>query len=55
MGITDKVVLIGGNIPQKDISALKDYGVDEVFPVGTKLDDIVGYIRKRTGTDDEKR
>jgi len=45
--ITDKLVLIGGNIPQKDIPILKEYGVDGVFPVGSKLDAIVQFIKKR--------
>jgi methylmalonyl-CoA mutase C-terminal domain/subunit len=44
-GISDKVVLIGGNIPKKDIPTLKDYGVDEVFSTGSKLDDIVTFIK----------
>jgi methylmalonyl-CoA mutase C-terminal domain/subunit len=46
-GIRDKLVLIGGNIPQKDIPILKEYGVDSVFPVGSKLDAIVQFIKER--------
>ena len=46
-GISDKVVLIGGNIPKKDIPALKDYGIDEVFSTGSKLDSIVAFIKER--------
>jgi methylmalonyl-CoA mutase C-terminal domain/subunit len=46
-GITDKLVLVGGNIPQKDIPQLKEYGVDGVFPVGSKLEAIVQFIKKR--------
>jgi len=46
-GLTDKRVLVGGNIPQRDIAELKEYGVDGVFPVGSKLDDIVDFIKKR--------
>ena len=49
MGLTDKIVLVGGNIPQKDISLLKEYGIDEVFPVGSRLDDIVHFIKERVG------
>ncbi|MDH4217995.1 MAG: cobalamin B12-binding domain-containing protein [Candidatus Aminicenantes bacterium] len=45
--LTDKLVLVGGNIPQRDIAKLKEYGVDGVFPVGSKLDDIVDFIKKR--------
>ena len=46
-GISDKVVLIGGNIPKRDIPTLKEYGVDEVFSTGSKLDDIVMFIKDR--------
>ena len=45
--LTDKFVLVGGNIPQKDIKILKDYGVTEVFPVGAKLDEIVNFIKEK--------
>jgi methylmalonyl-CoA mutase C-terminal domain/subunit len=45
--LTDKLVLVGGNIPQRDIAKLKEYGVDGIFPVGSKLDDIVDFIKKR--------
>lgn len=45
-GITDKIVLVGGNIPPGDIKALMDYGVSGVFPTGSKLDEIVRFIRK---------
>jgi methylmalonyl-CoA mutase C-terminal domain/subunit len=44
-GLTDKMVLVGGNIPKRDIETLKSYGVTEVFPVGAKLDEIVQFIR----------
>jgi methylmalonyl-CoA mutase C-terminal domain/subunit len=49
MDLMDKVVLVGGNIPQRDIEALKSYGITEVFPVGAVLDDIVEFIKKKVG------
>ena len=49
MDLMDKVVLVGGNIPQRDIKALKSYGITEVFPVGARLDDIVEFIKKKVG------
>jgi len=49
MGVKDKLVLVGGNIPQRDIKTLKSYGITEVFPVGTILDDIVEFIKKKMG------
>jgi len=48
-GATDKFVLVGGNIPQRDIKTLKSYGITEVFPVGSILDDIVEFIKKKVG------
>ncbi len=54
-GLTDRLVLVGGNIPQRDIAELKEYGVDGVFPVGSKLDDIVDFIKKRMKDWHEKK
>ncbi len=51
--IADKLILIGGNIPQKDIKILKDCGVAEVFPVGSKLDNIIEFIKQRVGGENE--
>jgi methylmalonyl-CoA mutase C-terminal domain/subunit len=45
--ITDKLVVVGGNIPSRDIPILKEYGIAGVFPVGSRLDDIVRFIRER--------
>lgn len=45
--LTDKLVLVGGNIPRRDIKTLRDYGVSGVFPTGSKLDEIVKFIKER--------
>lgn len=45
--LTEKLVLIGGNIPRRDIKTLLDYGVTGVFPTGAKLDEIVKFIKQR--------
>ena len=45
-GITDKLVIVGGVIPRRDIPALKELGVAEVFPEGSSLDEIVDYLKK---------
>lgn len=45
-GLTDRLVLIGGNIPRRDIRTLMDYGVSSVFPTGTKLEKIIKFIRE---------
>jgi methylmalonyl-CoA mutase C-terminal domain/subunit len=47
IGLEDKMVLVGGNIPRKDVQTLQDYGVEGVFPVGTRLKDIVDFIQKK--------
>jgi methylmalonyl-CoA mutase C-terminal domain/subunit len=45
-GRQDVLVLVGGQIPKKDIPKLKELGVGEVFPTGrSRLQDIVAYIR----------
>jgi len=46
-GLTQKLVLVGGNIPKRDIETLKNLGVAEVFPIGSHLDDIIQYIKER--------
>jgi methylmalonyl-CoA mutase C-terminal domain/subunit len=45
-GIADRLVLIGGNVPQRDVKALKDFGVSGVFPTGARLEEIVKFIRE---------
>ena len=44
--LTDKLILVGGNIPARDKDTLKSYGVHEVFPTGSNLDEIVTFIRE---------
>lgn len=41
----DVLIIVGGVIPNKDIPILKEMGVTEVFPVGSRFDDIVVFIR----------
>lgn len=43
--IQDIMVLVGGNIPRGDIPKLKKLGVKEVFPTGSKFEDIVTFIQ----------
>jgi len=47
MHLQDKLWIIGGSIPQPDQQALKDIGLDGVFPAGTQLQDIVDFINER--------
>jgi methylmalonyl-CoA mutase C-terminal domain/subunit len=44
-GMDDTLVLVGGIVPQEDISVLKSKGVSEVFLPGTSTEDIVTFIR----------
>lgn len=43
-GMDDTLVLVGGIVPQEDISKLKEQGVSEVFLPGTSTEDIVKFI-----------
>lgn len=45
-GIYDDVLLlVGGNIPRKDIDSLRNMGVIQIFQTGADLDDIVDFIK----------
>jgi methylmalonyl-CoA mutase C-terminal domain/subunit len=39
-------VLLGGIVPQEDISKLKAEGVAEIFLPGTSTEDIVKFLRE---------
>jgi len=54
-GLTDKCVLVGGNIPQGDIDTLKNYGVEGIFPTGARLDEIVAFIKARVKEQNETK
>jgi methylmalonyl-CoA mutase C-terminal domain/subunit len=45
-GMEDTLVLVGGIVPQEDISTLKANGVSEIFLPGTNTEDIVKFIRE---------
>jgi len=53
--IKDKIVVVGGNIPQKDISTLETYGVRRVFPVGSNLNEIINFIKEKVREKNEKK
>jgi methylmalonyl-CoA mutase C-terminal domain/subunit len=46
-GMTDVTVLIGGIIPEADITALKKAGIAEIFLPGTSTQDIIKFIQDR--------
>jgi methylmalonyl-CoA mutase, C-terminal domain len=47
-GIDDVIIFGGGIIPDEDIPRLKELGVTEVFTPGTRMDEIIEFIRKNS-------
>jgi methylmalonyl-CoA mutase C-terminal domain/subunit len=44
----DKILVVaGGVVPPEDIPVLKEMGVAGVFPPGSRLEDIVSFIREK--------
>ncbi len=46
VGLSDVLLVVGGIIPDEDISSLKAAGVHMVFTPGTPLPEVVDYIRQ---------
>jgi methylmalonyl-CoA mutase, C-terminal domain len=44
--LTDKLWLIGGNIPARDFSGLKAIGLHGIFPTGSDFAYIVSFIKE---------
>lgn len=44
-GLSDKLWVIGGNLPAQDHDALRALGFKGIFPSSSRLEDIVNYIR----------
>lgn len=45
----DPQVVVGGNIPRRDIQPLLDLGVAAVYPTGSRFEEIAAGIRGRLG------
>ena len=45
-GIEDKMVVVGGVIPQRDVAKLKELGMKGVFPGGTPFVEIVDFLKQ---------
>jgi methylmalonyl-CoA mutase C-terminal domain/subunit len=45
-GMEDVLVVAGGIIPDEDMDALKEMGIEGVFGPGTTIDEIVSFIRE---------
>ncbi len=48
-GMEDVVVLVGGIVPDEDVAALKEMGIQGVFGPGTSTQDIVAFVRREVG------
>ncbi|MBM4326742.1 MAG: cobalamin B12-binding domain-containing protein [Deltaproteobacteria bacterium] len=44
-GMNDVLILGGGIVPDEDVAAMKESGIEEIFGPGTRTEDIVSYIR----------
>ncbi len=44
-GMDNKLVVVGGVIPNRDIPVLKEIGVEGIFPGGSYFNDIVDFIQ----------
>jgi len=44
--LTDKLWIIGGNIPKRDLEELKTIGLDGIFPTGSHFEEITNFIRE---------
>jgi methylmalonyl-CoA mutase C-terminal domain/subunit len=43
-GLVDLLVVVGGNVPQRDVEKLEALGVARVFRTGSRFEDIVSFI-----------
>jgi methylmalonyl-CoA mutase C-terminal domain/subunit len=45
-GLENLIVVVGGNVPRRDVETLEDLGVAAVFRTGSHFDDIVGFLKE---------
>ena len=45
-GVADVPVVVGGNIPRRDVAVLEAAGIARVFPVGSSLEAMPGQLRE---------
>jgi len=43
-GLGDRPVIVGGNIPVRDVKVLQELGASAVFPTGTAYEDIIAWF-----------
>jgi len=44
--LEDKIIVIGGVVPSKDIPKLKELGANAVFPGGTPFLEIISFLKE---------
>jgi methylmalonyl-CoA mutase C-terminal domain/subunit len=44
--LTDRLWIIGGNLPAQEHPALRDLGFKGIFPTGSRLDAITDFVRE---------
>lgn len=44
-GLDDRILIVGGVVPEEDVEPLRALGVDQVFTMGANMDDIAAYLR----------
>ena len=49
-GMEGVQVIVGGNIPARDIEALTALGVAGVFPTGSRFEEIVAFVNSLAGS-----
>ncbi|WP_284009849.1 cobalamin B12-binding domain-containing protein [Haloarcula pelagica] len=42
----DRLILVGGIVPDDDEAELREQGVDEIFGPGASMDEMIAYIRE---------
>ncbi|MFP4088627.1 MAG: cobalamin B12-binding domain-containing protein [Desulfobacteraceae bacterium] len=48
-GVEDKLIVVGGVIPNKDIPVMEELGVGGIFPGGSRFEQIVESIQENVG------
>ncbi len=49
-GVSNKLLIVGGNVPKPDHDALRREGVAEVFPTGTPFSRVIDFLRQEVKT-----
>lgn len=53
--LRDTLVLVGGIIPKKDVSRLKELGIAQAFKPSSRIEEIVRFIQNEVGQKDPAR